>query len=342
MNIDELQYDLKPENIACEPPEVRLGRRDLGKLLVVDRTAKRLHDSHMFEFTKWLEPGDVIIFNDSKRIPGVLKTKTLCEGAQIELRFAGLEEENVGICRAYPPHFVKENTILKTRDGRRLRVIETDIPPHNLCRIESEDEDLASSLKSAGLPITSFFSLGYWKLENYNNFYAKKEGSIESPMAGMHFTPELFSSIKNKGCEIGFITLHSVGSWLPFLEDDLKDHQMLGETYELPAETAKMIESARKRGARIIACGSTVMRTLETVGRNGSVTASEGKTDLYISPGYQFKIVNAYFTNFHISRSSLMVLDASFCDVELLKKSYQHASQAGYLFHEFGDAVFYT
>lgn len=342
MQISNLSYTLRPENIACEPSEVRLGRRDLGRMMVVDRKQRKRHHSLVLNLPEWLSRGDVLVLNNSKRMPGVLKGRILDQSAQVELRFVGLENDYVGLCRAYPSHFIQEGAQIGTADGNVLGVTETGIPPYDLCRVESRSISLKDCLHSIGLPITSFFYNGYWSLENYNNFYATEEGSLESPMVGLHFTPELLQTIRSRGVDVAFITLHPEGSWLPFIEEDISFHKMQFEEYVIPAQTARIIAEARRRQKRIFACGSTVVRTLETVAQDdGTVKSGSGRTNLYISPGFRFRVVDAYFTNFHPARTSLMVLDAAFCDPELLLESYRIAVRKGYLFYEFGDAVMY-
>jgi S-adenosylmethionine:tRNA ribosyltransferase-isomerase len=343
MRIEELRYPLDSSNIACEPPEVRLGRRDLGRMMVVNRRARRTHDSHVLALSQWLRPGDVFVLNNSKRMPGVLKGHTVSQDAQVEFRLAGLEDEATGIARVSPSHFIRVGAKIRLEDGNVLHVLAVDIPPHGLCRLRAERGSLRSSLQRVGLPITSFFSKGYWKLENYNNFYASEVGSIESPMAGMHLTPELIARLDATGIVITQITLHSVGSWLPFLEENIEDHEMLPERYTVPADAAECINTAKRLGHRVVACGSTVMRTIETVAdTSGRITPGSGETRLYLTPGSPFRAIDTYFTNFHTYRSSLMVLDAAFCERRLLMRAYRRARQLGYLFHEFGDAVLYV
>lgn len=342
MLIESLRYDLGPENIAAEPPEVRLGRRDLGRMLVVDRKKRTMRHAIVRDLLRLLAPGDAFVINNSKRIPGVLFGRTE-QGSQVELRFAGLSDAWTGDCRIYPAHGVAVGTSILTEDGNRLSVDSIQSTPHVLHRVRAVAKSLEDTLRANGLPITSFFSNGYWSLDNYNPVYAEEEGSIESPMAGIHLTAELLETLRARGIRVVTITLHSVGSWLPFVEDQVDNHQMHEEKYKISAEAAEAIRATREAGGRIFACGSTVLRTLESAAENtGDVIAGAGATSLYIRPGYSFRIVNAYFTNFHTYRSSLMVLDAAVCERSLLMRAYRHAQRAGYLFHEFGDAVLYV
>jgi len=341
MRLSEFKYALGPENVACGPHEVRLGRRDLGRMMIVDRKQRRQSHSWVSSLPDVLQRGDVLVLNNSKRIPGVLRARTVDEGAQVEIRFTAIESECVGFGRVYPQHFVRPGARLRITSGGTLTLQETNIGPHQLCRVHS-DVPLSEALKKAGLPITSFFYTGYWNLENYNNVFATEEGSLESPMAGLHFTPELLKEIESRGIEIRFLTLHVVGSWLPPTSDDAAECAMSLEHYHVPESTAQAVRKARESGNRVLACGTTVVRALESAAmEDGTVNAGEQSTSLRISPGFKFRVVDLYFTNFHPSRSSLILLDAAFCDSELLLHSYEVARASGYLFFEFGDAVLY-
>lgn len=340
MLLDQLTYELAPENIAGEPREVRLGARDRGRMLVVDRASGGLQHCNVLDLPDVLEAGDVVVLNDSKRLPGVLKTHS-AQGAQIELRLTEVTGARRGLARPYPTHFIAPGLKLATANGARLTVTETDIGPHRLCALECED-DLVEVLKAEGLPITSFFYRGYWDIAHYNPVYAGEEGSLESPMAGLHFTERLVAQLEARGVHVCRITLHVVGSWLPFLGDDLDIHHAQAERYCIPEATAERIAAAKAAGRRVVAVGSTSVRTLETAALDdGVVHAGRGVSTLFLKPGARFRVIDGYFTNFHPARSSLMVLDAAFCPLDVLMPAYREAQQRGYMFQEFGDAVLY-
>lgn len=341
LKISELNYELGPENICREPAEIRLGRRDLGRLFVVDRTTKSFYDSTMLDFPRWLNKGDVLVLNNSKRIPGIVLAR-FENGAQAELRFAEWLSTHEAYARIYPGHFAEPGRTLILRGGGRFFIRESGVPPYGLCKLESQ-EPISDILRSEGVPITSFFSSGYWKLENYNNVFANEEGYFESPMAGLHFTHDLLHNIASKGININFVTLHAVGSWLPFLEEEVDEHHAQTEPYRIEKDTADAINQARAEGNRVVAVGTTVVRALEhATDDHGQIIAGEGRTSLFIKPGYKFRVIDCFFTNFHPARSSLMVLDAAFCSKNLLLEAYEEAKNRRYFFHEFGDAVFYV
>jgi len=337
---EQLTYPLRPENVACEPSEVRCGMRGLGRLLVVDRSSGAIAHSAVHDLPQWLSPGDVLVLNDCRRIPGVLHGRTP-DGAQVELRFTHLEDQRRGVCRIYPTHSV-EVGIRITFDNRvAAHVTHSGLPPQELWRVETDGPSLRDCLVEAGTPITSFFYSGLWKVENYNPCFAAGVEACESPMAGLHFTPAILEHLRASGIVVVAITLQPVGSWLPLKEHD-GQFQLPQEPYFVPEATAQTIREARRRESRVIACGTTVVRTLESSALDDrTIRSGDGQAAISISPGYRFKVVDHYFTNFHPSSSSLMVLDAAFCDRQLLLKAYREASEAGYLFYEFGDAVFY-
>lgn len=341
MKIEELKYTLEGKNIASEPREVRLGRRDLARLLVVDRQNKTQQHSFVQSLPDLLNAGDTIILNDSKRVPGIIKANLIGNSAQVEIQLVEIDEKETALCRIYPTHHLQDGAIVAVGD-HLLTISGHRKGSYQLYQIESSKMPIVDILKELGYPITSFFYSNYWDIDFLNPYFANKEGSIESPLAGLHFTPELIGKLQTKGIHIGYVTLHSVGSWLPFLEEHIEEHKVMEERCHLPEETADLINRTKATGGKVIPCGSTAMRTIETAAIGpGEVQAYSGKTSLYIQPGYSFKIADHYFTNFHPYRTSLMVLDAAFCGSDLLLESYELAKNEGYLFFEFGDAIIY-
>ncbi|MEU7458246.1 S-adenosylmethionine:tRNA ribosyltransferase-isomerase [Streptosporangium roseum] len=341
LKIDELKYDLPFEAIEGTPREIRLGRRDAGRLLVVDRATAQLTDSFVQDIGDWFRSGDVLVLNNSKRIPGILYGRTR-RGGRVELRFVDFDGDRAGLCVIFPMHDIDKDAIVRTDDGTDISVREVDVTDHKLCRVEAASGSLKELLARHGRPIPGFFYDGHWTCDHLNPYYATEPGTVESPLAGLHFTQQLVEDLSDAGVEICFVTLHSVGSWLPFMEEDANDHVMWSEEFHVPAETAQAIDAARSRGSRVFACGSTSLRALESAAvGDGRVKATKNRTDLYITPSYDFKVVDAYFTNFHQYHTSLIVLDAAFAGVDTVKAAYRHARDVGYRFFEFGDAVLY-
>lgn len=341
MNISDLRYQLIPENIEGTPREVRLGSRDRGRLLVVDRQEGKSSLSLVADLPKWCQPGDVFVLNNSKRIPGVLKGRTPV-GGLVDLRFVDLEEPSQGLCRIFPVHDVEAGATIQVSPGHQLRVLEMGLTKYNLARVSTMNGSLRELLKQHGRPIPGFFYENHWTVDNLNPYYATEEGTVESPLAGLHFTPALVAALERRGVLVRFVTLHSVGSWLPFLEEDVTEHVMWEEAFNVPRETAEAVNEAHRSGWRVFACGSTSLRALESAATGpGVVRAQAGRTRLYITPGYEFKVVSGYFTNFHQYQTSLIVLDAAFAGAELVMRSCREASAQKLSFYEFGDAVLY-
>lgn len=341
MKIEDLKYTLRPENITPIPREIRLGRRDLGRMLVVDRERQMQIDSFVLNLPGYFNPGDVLVLNNSKRVPGILKGSLHHNKAQVELQFVSLSKERNALCRIYPMHYVELGGRIDIGPDH-LMITGKAIGPNLICEVRAESRSLADILKDHGYPINAFFSSQSWHVDYLNPFYSTVEGSIESPLAGLHFTPELLRTLAGAGVKIVYVTLHSIGSWLPFREENIDDHQVYEEEYEIPGETAEIINGAKREGNRITACGSTALRTLESSSDEyGRIADGVGRTGLYIKPGYEFKVVDRYFTNFHQYKTSLMVLDAAFCGKDLLMKSIEVAKDREYLFYEYGDAVLY-
>lgn len=340
MRLSSLRYNLKPENIATEPREMRLGRRDLSRMLVVDRKNQALIDSYVADLSYWIAPGDVLVLNNSKRLPGVLKAR-VDGAAKVDLRLVNLVNELTCIASIYPIHLVKVGTRLHLADGQVLVVEQANVGPHKLFRLRGA-RSISQSLIQVGLPITSFFYSNYWDIDHYNPVYADRAEAVESPMAGLHFTNELLNSLRESGVVVCFVTLHVVGSWLPPIGDDTDSYAVYAEPYEISEDTAAAIAKAKQSGNRIIAVGSTTVRALESCAlTSGSVRAFKGDSTLFISPGHTLKAVDAYFTNFHPAQSGLMALDATLCERKLLLKAYKYANDHNYLFLEFGDAILY-
>jgi len=342
MDIQELGYTLSPENVVGTPRELRLGRRDLGRMLKVDRASGEISDSAVTDLPALLSPGDVVVLNNSKRIPGVLHGRTEF-GGKVELRFVDLDlEDGAGLCRVFPMHDVRPGGIIALRSGGTVRVDAMHLTQYGLARVSGQAGTVRELLREQGTPILGFFYDGLWEPQHLNPYYAEVEGSVESPLAGLHFTRELVKELEQAGIEVCFVTLHSVGSWLPFLESSAEDHEMWPEHFRVPPETAASVNRAKKAGKRVIACGSTSLRALEAaVDEAGSVQPVEGRTSLYAYPGFQFRAINGFFTNFHQQQTSLIVLDCAFAGQSLVMRAYREAARRGYEFYEFGDAVLY-
>lgn len=339
MLLSDLAYDLDPSCVAREPSEVRLGRRGLNRMLCVDRKQMTLADDYVSSLPVLLSQGDVLVLNDSRRSAGVLFGRS-SQGGDLELRLVKQTSEHSFTARLFPSHFAELGAKLKV-GSCTLRIEDGPTDPHGLYELVC-DQPISNLLAAHGLPITSFFYDGYFDLANYNPVYAAKDGSFESPMAGLHLSQEILSVLRSRNIEVAFVTHHVVGSWLSPTTDDIDKVTVAEERYNVPEKTAAAVRLAKSSGNRVVAVGSTCVRALESAcDDDGVPSPGEGATSLCIRPGYQFRCVDAYLTSFHPARSSLMVLDVAFCGLPLLREAYKHANAERYMFLEFGDAVLY-
>ena len=340
MLISEFDYDLPEELIAQEPLEKRANSR----MLAVNRAEKSFSDEHFFDFPKFLKKGDVVVLNNTKVFPARLFGATET-GAKVEIFLVREVENSVWETLARPAKRLKVGrkivfneklsaTVLeKSEDGKVFVEFEangdfdaildeigkTPLPPYIKRKKDEKDQDR----------------------ERYQTVFAQKRGAIAAPTAGLHFTPEILAEIKNIGAEIAEITLHvGYGTFEPVRVNDLSEHRVLPERYEILPETAEILNKAKAESRRIIAIGTTTTRTLEAaINENGKTKAGKDFANLTITPGYKFKIINGILTNFHLPQSSLLVLTSTFGGHELIIKAYNYAVHEKYRFYSYGDCM---
>ncbi len=341
MKRSDINFLLPPELIASEA----LTERSASRMLVVDRKAKTFRDSQFVNFPDLLRPTDVLVLNDTKVFPARLFGTTE-SGGNIEVFLVEEASENIWQVLARPARRLKlgrriifssdlsAKVIDKTDDGKVIvqfeaagnindiidKIGKTPLPPY--IKRERDEPDLDR--------------------ERYQTIYAKNRGAIAAPTAGLHFTPELIEDIRAKGIITTSITLHvGYGTFEPIRADDLSEHRVLPERFSISGETAELLNSARSDGRRIVAVGTTTTRTLESsMSKHGQFKAETGLADLTITPGYEFKAVDAMLTNFHLPESSLLVLVSTFAGRELIMKAYEHAVKERYRFYSYGDCMF--
>ncbi len=342
--LESYDYHLPPELIAQEP----LGERDRSRLMLIEReTGKREH-RYFYELPGILKEGDLLVFNDSRVIPARLKGRREDTGGKVEiLLLRHLENVEEG----------KEKWLAMTRPGRRARPGQRIKVGNGVTgRVESiwdkegyreflfeSPRPLQEILPHIGsMPVPPYIRKKLQEPESYQTVFAYREGSVAAPTAGLHFTPRLLDRLSRKGIEQAYITLHvGPGTFLPVKSGDITQHRMHEEYYEISAGVAGCINRAREEGRRIIAVGTTCCRVLESVAdEKGMVREGKGWTDLFIYPGYSFKIINGLITNFHLPRSSLLMLVSAFAGRERLLEAYREAVEKNYRFYSFGDAMF--
>jgi len=344
MQVSDFEYHLPKSTIAQHP----LKQRDQARLLVIDRKTQSFFDHRFYQLAEFLSPPDVLVVNNSQVIPTrfFAQRKT---GAKLEItlikKLRGNEWQ--GLIRGKKPNPGEEITL--KQDIKVIFLEEKDLDfeagfKGGLWRIklESPNQEILEQIGVVPLPpyIRRKSATEYQEdKQSYQTIFAKKKGAVAAPTAGLHFTERVFNALKDKGIEIVEITLYvGYGTFAPVRVERVEDHKMDKEIYELSKSASQKINRARELGGRIIAVGTTVCRTLESASNHqGIIQAKTDETDLFIYPGYKFKAVDALLTNFHLPRSSLLMLVSAFAGLELTKKAYQYALAQGYRFLSYGD-----
>ncbi len=340
-------YYLPPELIA----QVPIGQRDNSRLLVVNRSDGRIQDNRFFNLPQLLDPGDLIIINNTKVVPAKLSGRKQTGGQVEVLVLDGLRLEQKGATECWC--LIKASKRPKVGShiffGEKVSARVLELGEGGFVKLAFEGvTSVREVLETYGqVPLPP-----YIKRKDHNKFdrldrsryqtiYGEEQGAVAAPTAGLHFTEALLDRLKEKGIHVAKVTLHvSYGTFQPVRTKDIRRHKLASEYFKVPAETAQAIEMCKKRGNRVVAVGTTVVRTLESVARNdGKVRKREGKTDLLITPGFSFKVVDALITNFHLPKSSLLFLVSAFGGLELIKKCYAHAIENRYRFYSYGDAM---
>jgi S-adenosylmethionine:tRNA ribosyltransferase-isomerase len=341
VDLADFDYDLPPEAIAQVPAE----RRDGSRLLVVDRGRQTWEDHRFAELPRLLRPGDCVVVNDSRVVPARVAARESPGGAEIELLFVGPLTPTRWEVLARPARRVRPGARLEVAGGACVfRVIERGEAGSRV--VESESGEVLPLLERHGaLPLPPYIA-HYAKPEaidheRYQTVYADPPGSVAAPTAGLHFTWELFDELRAAGVEVHALTLHvGPATFRPIRAARIEDHRLAPERTLIPAAVAEAVNRARADGRRVVAVGTTTARALEGAADGaGRVRSLDGPVGLYIVPGHRFAVVDALVTNFHLPRSSLLVLVAAFGGRELVLGAYRHAIAAGYRFYSYGDAM---
>ncbi|NMB03484.1 MAG: tRNA preQ1(34) S-adenosylmethionine ribosyltransferase-isomerase QueA [Tissierellia bacterium] len=331
MKTSDFSFDLPPEQIAQHPIE----RRDESKLLVMDRSSGDIRHTHFNQLPAYLEPGDVLVLNDTKVLPArIFGTRT--SGARVE--FLLLEEISPKVWRA----LVKPGRKARPGDRFTFGPMEAEIiglAEDGLREVRLEYEGtLEPILDQIGtMPLPPYIHQSLEEQSRYQTIYAVHTGSSAAPTAGLHFTPELLQTLERQGIQIAKCTLHvGLGTFRPVKVDSITDHIMHEEWYELKPDQAEIINQAK----RVIAVGTTSVRTLESIAaKHGRIRPDTGRTDIFIYPGYRFQVVQGMITNFHLPESTLVMLVSAFSSREHILQAYQVAIEQDYRFFSFGDAM---
>lgn len=339
MQVSDFDYDLPPELIAQDPIEPR----DASRLLIMDRRDGSIRHSIFREIGRELKAGDMLVLNDTKVLPARIYAHKE-SGAIIELLLLKQVSLDVWQCLVRPGNKAKVGVkLLFEQPDLRAEIIDTAEEGSRLIRFE-HDGDFYQILDRLGtMPLPPYIKKPLQDQSRYQPVYARERGSAAAPTAGLHFTKRLLQELQDQGVLIEKVLLHvGLGTFRPVKVDTVEEHVMHSEFYRVPAETARHINEARANGGRIIAVGTTSVRTLETVAdENGFLREAEGWTQKYIYPSYRFKLIDGMITNFHLPKSTLLMLVSAFAGRENVMNAYQTAIEQRYRFFSFGDACLF-
>lgn len=339
MNTNDFDYYL-PESLIAQTP---LLDRTSSRLLYMNKKSCDIEHKHFYNIIDYLNEGDCLILNDSRVLPARLYGAKEDTGAKIEILILNQREPDVWEILAKPGRKAQPGTILTFGDGLLNSEILSVLDDGNrLAKFHYEGNFYEVLDKIGQMPLPHYIKETLKDKERYQTVYSRELGSAAAPTAGLHFTPELLEKIKQKGVNIAFVTLHvGLGTFRPVKVDDITQHKMHSEHYEISDETAELINNTKANGKRVIAVGTTSCRTLESVyKKHGKIVADEGFTDIFIYPGYKWNVVDALITNFHLPKSTLIMLVASFAGFDNTMKAYKEAVKEEYRFFSFGDAMF--
>ena len=339
MKTSDFYYDLPKELIAQSP----MGNRASSRLLVYDRSKKTIEDRVFSDIIDYLRPGDVLVRNDTRVIPARIFGHREETGGTMEFLLLKRIDGKRWECLAKPGRRAKPGLTFRVSDELSVTVIDTLEDGNKIIELQY-DGILEEILDRVGeMPLPPYITEKLQDQSRYQTVYAHENGSAAAPTAGLHFTPELLECISDKGIDIVDVLLHvGLGTFRPVSVENVEDHHMHSEYYRCTDEAAERINAARRSGGRIIAVGTTSCRTLESIADDdGIVHAGSGMTDIFITPGYKFKAVDALITNFHLPESTLMMLVSAFASREEVMRVYAHAVEERYRFFSFGDASFF-
>ena len=339
MKLEEFDYYLPEELIAQVPIE----KRDESRLMVLHRNNKTIEHKTFKDIIDYLNPGDCLVRNNTKVIPARLYGKK-DTGANIEFVLLNRIDGDIWEAMVRPGNKLKPGVNVEFGNGI-LKATILDILPGGTRRVQFQYEGIFNEIldKIGLMPLPPYIHESLKDNNRYQTVYAKYDGSAAAPTAGLHFTPELLKKIEEKGVKIANVTLHvGIGAFRPVKEENIEEHQMHTEHYYIKEEDEKKINETKQNGGRVIAVGTTSCRTLETIAdeKTGMVKPCEGDTGIYIYPGYEFKCIDGLITNFHLPKSTLVMLVSAFAGREFILNSYNEAVKEKYRFFSFGDAMY--
>jgi len=336
IKLGDFDFELPAELIAQAP----LAARSASRLLLVDPRSGAISDQQFAELGAYLRPGDLLVFNDTRVIPARLFGRK-STGGKLEVMVERVVDEATLLAHVRASKAPRPGSDLILEDVIQCRVIERQQDLFVLRQLQGSWLDLLEQHGHVPLPPYIQRDDVDADRERYQTVYADKPGAVAAPTAGLHFDKGMLVALQRQGVETAQLTLHvGAGTFQPIRGDDIESHVMHAERVEVPAATVDAIDATRRRGGRIVAVGTTVVRSLETAAATGTLGAYDGESQLFIKPGFQFRVVDALLTNFHLPRSTLLMLVSAFAGSELMRRAYTHAIAARYRFFSYGDAMF--
>lgn len=340
LTTEDFDFILPDELIA----QIPLKNRETSRLLILDHHTGEMEDRHFYDIVEELNPGDALVMNNTRVLPARLYGEKPDTGGHLEVLLLNNKQGNEWETLIKPAKRAKVGTIISFGDGRLKAEVKKELE-HGGRMIEFQYEGVfLEILESLGeMPLPPYIKERLEDPDRYQTVYAKENGSAAAPTAGLHFTTELLEKIQDKGVKLVYLTLHvGLGTFRPVSVENIEEHTMHSEFYKLTQEAADQLNAVKKNGGKIVAVGTTSIRTLETIGTKfeGEIQADSGWTDIFITPGYNFKIVDAFSTNFHLPKSTLVMLVSAFAGRDNTLAAYAHAVEERYRFFSFGDAMF--
>lgn len=335
----DFYYDLPPELIAQAP----IQRRDASRLMTLDRETGAVGHRHFYELPTMLRPGDCLVLNDSRVLPARLIGQRMPSGGACEVVLLIDRGENVWECLVRPGKKLREGAQLSFGEGQLTAQVQTVLENGNrLIHFDCQGIFLEQLETLGRMPLPPYIKEELQDGERYQTVYSKAVGSAAAPTAGLHFTKELLEQLQGVGIKLCFVTLHvGLGTFRPVKAENLDEHEMHSEYCLIPQETADIINETKRTGGRVICVGTTSCRTIESwAGEDGQLTSCAGWTNIFIYPGYRFKVLDALITNFHLPESTLIMLVSALAGREHVLEAYRQAVKEQYRFFSFGDAMF--
>ena len=333
MQLSDFDFDL-PQSLIAQYPS---SKRTESRLLV---RSDKFIDSHFSQLSSFLRPNDLLILNDTKVIAARLFGNKE-SGGKVEVLVERLIDDISAVVMIKSSRSPEPGSFVTLENNTRLEIVDKH---DGMYRVNFEGDTILKTLDQIGhIPLPPYIERGDSEedTKRYQTVYAKNDGAVAAPTAGLHFDDLLLSNLKNQGIDHAFVTLHvGAGTFQPVKVDDIETHKMHSEYYEISQKTVDKIILAKKNGGRIIAVGTTAVRTLESASKIGELKSQKGDTDIFIYPGFKFQIVDAMITNFHLPKSSLLMLVSAFIGFEQMHQTYQHAINQEYRFFSYGDAMF--